>query len=301
MDHHLDQHPVLHAIEEMDSALKDVADVEPTFMSTADKKAALVGLARVRARLDELRLRVQVASADVAADDGFRDVAAWLDHHNRLDRPVARTEQRVADAIEGRWRLVQAGMRDGVVDLAQAEAITRALDKLPDHLDPQVVAMAEERLVAEAAAHGPRELRIMGRRILDVIAPEIAEEQERRALEAEEQAAEARTWLTGRRGGEGRTKIAGEIADPVWDRLVTLPRGLPLTPPARPGPGSGAGEPGRPPPVRDAAGLCLRLVPRAPGPATAPDPRRRRHHRHGDHRPSEPGRAGRLRRRRHHR
>ena len=33
----------------------------------------------------------------------------------------------------------------------------------------------------------------MGRRILDVVAPELGEEQERKALEAEEAAAETRT------------------------------------------------------------------------------------------------------------
>ena len=62
---------------------------------------------------------------------------------------------------------------------------------------------------------------MMGRRVLDVIAPELGEEQERQALEAEEQAAADRTWLTGRRRGDGRTKIAGDVPDPVWDRLLT--------------------------------------------------------------------------------
>ena len=61
----------------------------------------------------------------------------------------------------------------------------------------------------------------MGRRILDVVAPELAEEQERKALEAEEQAASDRVWLTGRRRGDGRTRVVGDIPDAVWDRVVT--------------------------------------------------------------------------------
>ena len=185
----MNQHPVLEALELMEGALKDVADVEPTFMSTADKRAAIIAAARVEARLKELGLRVLATAEDVAADEGDRDITAWLDHHARIDRPVARAEQRVAEALDGRWRHVQAGMRDGVVSFDQADVITKALDKLPDHLDTEIVALAEERLVAEAANYGPKELRIMGRRILDVVAPEIAEEQERKALEAEEQAA----------------------------------------------------------------------------------------------------------------
>ena len=131
-------HPVLAALEVIEGALKDVAHVDPAFMTTGQKQAALVAHAQVAARLAELGLRVQAAAEDVAAESGHRDVAAWLDHHNRIDRPTARREQRLAEALEQRWRLTQAGMREGVVSLDQAEVITRALDKLPDHIDPEI-------------------------------------------------------------------------------------------------------------------------------------------------------------------
>ena len=216
-----ESHPVLRCLEVLESALKDVADVEPSFMSTADKRAALVAHARVQAQLTELGLRVLATADDVAADDGARDAAAWLDHHNRVDRATARRDQQLAEALEQRWRVVQAAMRAGVVSGEQAHGITRALDKLPDHVGPEVRSLAEERLVAEAASFGPKELRVMGRRILDVVAPELGEEQERKALEAEETAAEARTWLTGRRRGDGRTRISGDVPDAAWDRLET--------------------------------------------------------------------------------
>ncbi|MBJ7331024.1 MAG: DUF222 domain-containing protein [Solirubrobacteraceae bacterium] len=214
-------HPVLAALEVMEEALGDVALVDPRFMSTNDKRTALVRQARVEARLKELGLRVQASSEDVAADEGARDVAEWVDHHNRLDRRQARREQRLAEGLDRRWHRVAAGMREGVVNPEQAHVITRALDHLPDGLDPQIVSMAEERLVAEAEQFGPRELTVMGRRILDVIAPELAEEQERKALEAEERQAAKKTYLTGRRRGDGRTAVTGDLPDATWDRLVT--------------------------------------------------------------------------------
>ncbi len=217
----MNQHPVLEALEVIEGALKDVADIEPTFMSTGDKRAAIIRAARVRARLDELRLRVQACAQDVAAEDGARDLASWVDHHHRVDRPTARAEDHLAEALDVRWRLVQAGMRDGVVSAAQAQVITRALDQLPDHLDPAIKLLAEQRLVAEAAHFGPKELRVMGRRILDVVAPELGEEAERKALEAEEAAAADRIWLTGRRRGDGRTPILGDLPDAAWDRVLT--------------------------------------------------------------------------------
>ena len=238
-----EKHPVLRALDVVESALKDVADVDPTFMTPGDKRDAIVASARTRARLDELRLRVQTSASDLAVDDGARDVAEWLDHHNRVDRSVARQEQRLGAALDERWRLVRSGMRDGVVSVEQAGVITRALDRLPDHIADEVVALAEARLVTEAASYGPRELRVMGRRILDVVAPELGEEQERKALEAEEQAAEARTWLVGRRRGDGRTKVSGDLPDAAWGRLVTYVE--PYLSPRQPGQEREKGPSGR--------------------------------------------------------
>jgi hypothetical protein len=214
-------HPVLSALEAVETALEDVAHVDPGFMSVGQKRAALVLGMRVEARLKELGLRVQASAGDVAEETGDRDVAAWLDHHNRVDRPQARREQHLAEALEDRWRLVQAGMRDGAVSFEQAVVITRALDRLPHHVTDEIKTLAEERLVAEAASFGPRELRVMGRRILDVVAPELAEQAERKALEAEEAEAARRTYLVGLRQGDGTTRIRGQVPDATWDRLET--------------------------------------------------------------------------------
>ena len=66
---------------------------------------------------------------------------------------------------------------------AQADVIARALDDLPTDARADVVAEAEaERVLVEhAATFTPKELRVLGRGILDVVAPDIGEEQERRA------------------------------------------------------------------------------------------------------------------------
>jgi Domain of unknown function (DUF222) len=215
------QHPVLRCAAVVESALKDVADVEPAFMTTGDKRAAIVQLARAEAALKELQLRVRAWAEDVAVDDGARDLSVWTSHHARQDRGQARREQRLAEALDQRWHLVAAGMCQGAVNAEQAHVLTHALDRLPDGLDPEIVAAAEQRLVAEAEHFGPSELKVMGRRILDVVAPELGEEQERKALEAEESAAEARTHLIGRRRGDGTTDLRGTVPDAAWDRLVT--------------------------------------------------------------------------------
>lgn len=57
----------------------------------------------------------------------------------------------------------------------QARAIAHDLDQLPDDLDPAVLEQAEKHLVAEAGDNAPRELRILGRKVLEVLDPEAAD------------------------------------------------------------------------------------------------------------------------------
>ena len=205
----------------LEAALKDVADVDPAFMRTAEKKVALIGLDRVASQLEELRLRVLGSAEDVAIEDGARDPAAWLAHRARSDRGQARRDLRLARLLESRWHRTARALREGDANPAQAEVIVRALEDLPDDLEAEVVSEAEERLVAEAGRFGPRQLRILGRRILDVVAPGAAEDAERRALEREEAHAAKATFLTARRRWDGTTDLRIRVADLVADRLFT--------------------------------------------------------------------------------
>ena len=161
------------------------------------------------------------AADDVAVEEGARDVAAWLAHRDRRDRAETRRDLRLARALGNRWHQTARALREGEANRAQAEVIVAALEALPDDLDRELLAQAEERLVAEAGRFGPPQLRILGRRILDVVAPEVAEDAERRALEREEIHAAAVTALTSRRRGDGTTDLRIRVADLVADRLFT--------------------------------------------------------------------------------
>jgi hypothetical protein len=214
-------HPILACAAAVEAALKDVADVDPVFMGAAEKESAMLRLSRLGDQVTELLMRVMANSEDVASEAGARDVAAWLAHRGRRDRSEMRRTLRLGQALDRRRPGVARGLRAGGVNLAQAEVIVRAVEALPGDLDPEVVAEAEVRLVAEAGRFGPRALRILGRRVLDVVAPEVAEDAERRALEREEAHAAAVTALTSRRRGDGTTDLRVRVADPVADRLFT--------------------------------------------------------------------------------
>ena len=214
-------HPVLACIATVDAAVKDVADVNAAFMSVEDKKSALLGLSTVLDQVEELRLRVLASSDDVAAEGGDRDAAAWLAHRGRRDRGETRRSLLLADALDARWWGVARALREGAANLAQAEAIVRALDALPDDIDPEIKRRAEAQLVGEAAHFGPRSLQVLGRRVLAVVAPDVADEHERRMLEQEEAAAARGTFLRTRSRGDGSTDIHLRVSDIVANRLLT--------------------------------------------------------------------------------
>ena len=195
-------HPVLACADAIEGALEDAADVQVVFMDPGDKRNALLRLARLEARLKSLQLRLMAASDDVALAEGARDVAALLTHHTRSDFAANRRDLALAEALDGRWHGVAAGLGAGDLNVAQAQVISHALDELPsEKLPAEVLHDAEAHLVAQAAEFGPRELRVLGRRILDIVAPEIGEQHEAEQLASEERRAERRTSLVQQAAG----------------------------------------------------------------------------------------------------
>ncbi len=99
--------------------------------------------------------------------------------------------------------------------------IVRALDALPTDLDPATREKAELHLIEQAAHFDAEQLRVLGRRVLEVIAPDVADAEEQRQLEAEERRARQTTRLTMRARGDGTTDIAIRLADASAHRLRT--------------------------------------------------------------------------------
>jgi len=144
-----------------------------------------------------------------------------LAHAAHLDRPECRRDLRLARALETRCHAVAAGLREGSVNPAQAAVIVRALVDLPEDLEPEIRGRAEAHLVEQAGQFGPRSLRILGRRVLQVVPPEVAEEEQRKLLERDEARAQRRTFLTSRANGDGTTDLRIRISDAAAGRLFT--------------------------------------------------------------------------------
>ena len=214
-------HLVLECEQTIAAALDKVAGVEFLYLSPVEKASSLVVLERLEARVAATKLRLLAVADDVAEETGARDISAWFKQAARVDRGPARQAMRLARSLDRRWRLLAEAYAAGRASTAQADVVARVLDDLPDDVDAVVVAEAERVLVEHAATYAPRELRVLGRRILDVVAPEIGEEHDRKVLEEEERHAATKTSLITQSHGDGTTTIKIRVPDATADRLTT--------------------------------------------------------------------------------
>ena len=214
-------HPIITAASDVRSMLKGVGDANPTFMTVEEKATALRELVAAEAQLAELRLRILADAGDLAAETAAKDAAGWLAEHTRVRYADARAELRLAEALDRDRPSLAAAMREGSATLAQAHVNARAQRALPAQVDADTVVRAESHLVERAGEFGPKELGRIGRRILDVVAPEIAEAAEGARLAELEAHAAQHTRLTMRRLGDGSTRLSARIPDAAATRLAT--------------------------------------------------------------------------------
>ncbi len=166
-----------------------------------------------------LQAWVELLAAGVEADKvAWREyrtsTTTWLVESVRL---APREAARLVRAGEGLSRFPQVGAAalGGQVSAGQAEAITQVLAQLPDDLPAGAVEAGQEHLVGLAASHNAVELRRLSRHLLDVVAPETAEELEAKRLERELRAARAARFLEFHNDGCGSVLLRGSL--PVVD------------------------------------------------------------------------------------
>ena len=189
------------------TTLKSVRDAPVWSMSPAEAREAMVELTRLEAQIAELQLRVahHGQTVGVEADSGATSTANWWAHATKQTRAAAHRKIRLAAALgsEG-FEPVRVALAEGRLLVDQAQVIVAAVEALPADLDDRVAADAQASLVGYAVHHDARELRVLGNRILEVVAPEVGEAHEANVLEREEREAEAAAMLRIVEDGHGR-------------------------------------------------------------------------------------------------
>ena len=208
-------HPVEVAAAQIDDILKAVRDVPLWSMSPAETRTTMVRLTRLHASLAELEARVAAhgQTIEVEADSGASSTPNWWAHETKQTRAGAHRKTKLAAALATEAHApVRIALADGDLLVDQAEVIIAAIDALPDDLDAEIVTDAQARLIGYAAEHDAKALRILGKRILEVVAPEVGEAHEAKVLEREERDAEAAATFRMYEDGHGK-----------WHGRFTLP------------------------------------------------------------------------------
>ncbi len=200
----LGQHQVDRGVAVIAGALTDLDEVSLIGLDQPATAASLVEIAAAEARLGELKHRVLAHASQVRVEEatGAATTATWLARATRTTVRSSRRAVHLATALETYARL-REGYAAGRVNTEQAEVIARALDALPVDIPASVRAAAEERLVDLAGHHDACDLRVLGDRVLDVVAPAVADAHEAARLAAEERAAARKTMLTMTPDGQG--------------------------------------------------------------------------------------------------
>ncbi len=212
-------HPVLSAYAAIDAAFDEITHVDPSYMTVEQKKAALTSSARARARAEAWELRLLAASDDIAGETGARSTATWVANETRDAHGAVRRRASLAAALDQRCARVAESLESGSLNLTQARVIVEAMDALPTGLEPALRMKAEVHLVEQAASFGPRHLARLGQRVLEVVAPEIAEEADGERLLAEERRNRKATRMFFRPRGDGSTDVNARVPDQVANRL----------------------------------------------------------------------------------
>lgn len=136
--------------------------------------------------------------------------------HREASRMIAGGERHV------RLPVVGAAARSGRVLPGQADAITDVLDRLGDELPAAELVRAQELMVGFAATHTSTELRRLAGRLLEVVAPEVAEASEAERLEREHRQAMRVRHLTFTPDHRGSVLIRGSLPVVEAEPLVKI-------------------------------------------------------------------------------
>ncbi|QWZ09664.1 HNH endonuclease [Nocardioides panacis] len=190
-------HPIARFSTRVHQVLDGLASAPAWSMTPDEQRAVVVGLARAEARLAELRLRVLAAADrnDVAADSAATSTGAWLAQVTRRSRGAAHAEVALAVALDTGFDVTRDALAAGRVDPAQATVIVRSIQALPQGVSVVDRGRTEAHLVRAAGEFDAAALKVLGRRVLEVIDPDAADLAEGRRLEAEEAAAARATFL----------------------------------------------------------------------------------------------------------
>jgi hypothetical protein len=206
-------------------------------MSPMEQAEAVLELHRQQTRLKELELRLlrEADANGVGKDKGATSTAAWFAHQTASRRAAWFSDLHLAQAFDDGFEATRKMLGAGDIDAEKARVVVQAVTRLTDEHDdlPEGThAKAEAHMLDLATRFDVKTLRVLGRRLFEVVCPEAADEAEGRTVEEEEKRARRLAHLTMRDNGDGTVEgrfrlpaLHGDLLRKALEEL-TSPRRL---------------------------------------------------------------------------
>jgi hypothetical protein len=151
-----------------------------------------------------LALLAEADRREVATASAATSTDAWAAELTATTQAKAREGLWLAQHLEDTYAATREAFAAGGINAAQARAIVVAAEKLPRETSHDQRTAAEAGLVAKAVeGMDARGLRQAGRRMLQVVSSQLADQHEAQTLETEERRALNETWLALHDNGDG--------------------------------------------------------------------------------------------------
>ena len=191
----------------LNARLDELAGTDVWTMDHRETAETIVELQRAQAKIAAAQagLLAHAERIDVAQLTNATSTAAWLRSEVPLTPRQAKIAVGLAKALDtGRYPATAEALAAGELQHDQAQAIVAAVDALPDRMMADDRSRGEAHLVALGRTYDARQLRHLGKHLLEVVDPELAEQEIAKQLEAEEEAAARATFFTLVDDGKGK-------------------------------------------------------------------------------------------------
>ncbi|SDR72630.1 protein of unknown function [Actinopolymorpha singaporensis] len=179
---------------------------------------ALEVLGREIARLQAAQLKVvrQAEACDVGKITGAPNATVYLRTALRMSRHESSAVVGLARDLDIAVPSTGEALARGAVSVRQAQVIADAVKKLPDYVGPEERVEAEGFLIGKACFHNPEELRVLGTKLLERVAPEEYYRQLGEELARKDRRAEQKRSLRYSPNGVPQSESV-HITLPVWE------------------------------------------------------------------------------------
>ncbi|PYC69420.1 HNH endonuclease, partial [Micromonospora arborensis] len=202
---------MIDALEQAEAAVAACFDASAWAASEPDLVAALDATHRLEQRLAAVKLTLvrELDGRGTATAQGASCTAVWLRDRLRLGVGAARRLVALAATLDTSPTEVRDALAGGLVDIEQVRVIAETVETVHTTAGPAAADKAVGVLVDWAAQFDATLLRKLGTRILDHVAPEIADAATEAALRAQDARAARDRHLTISEQPGGRLRLTG--------------------------------------------------------------------------------------------